>query len=321
VSTGSNLTILYLGHPSDALKSRVREVAPGARIVEAQTAEEAAAAAADAQVVAGTGRLFGGGLVANARSLRWVRAMSAGVEHFCPHLEGVEDVVLTNARGAHPLPIAEHFLGMLFALTHRLPEFLAQQARREWKRLELVEVRGMTLLVLGLGNLGREIAAAARGVGLRVAGYDPYLAFAAAVVDRLYQAGELTQALGDADLVACSVPLTPASRGMLGSAQFSAMRAGAYFFNLSRGGVVDEPALVEALRSGHLAGAGLDVFAAEPLPQDSPLWEMPNVIVTPHVAAASPQTGQRTEDVFVRNLGRFVKGQPLLNVVDVKRGF
>jgi phosphoglycerate dehydrogenase-like enzyme len=289
-------------------------------MVEATSRDEALRAASSAEVVAGSGRLFNRELVAAAPELRWVQAMSAGVEHFCPCLAGSE-IVLTNARGAHPIPIAEHFLALLLALTRRLPEFLTLKARHEWRRLSLTEVRGMTLLILGLGNLGREITAAARGVGLRVVGYDPFIAIPAAAVDHLYPAGQLHAALGSADLVASAVPLTPATRGMLGAPEFAAMRKGAYFFNLSRGGVVDQAALVEGLTSGRLAGAGLDVFAEEPLPADSPLWDLPNVVITPHVAAESQFTRPRVEDVFVQNIERYLKGQPLLNRVDIARGF
>lgn len=314
------LTILFLGTPSDELRAGIRRLAPRAELLVAATVAEALTAAPRAQVVAGTGRLFSGRLVAAAPSLRWVHAISAGVELFCPHLVGRE-IVLTNSRGAHAIPIAEHVLGMLFALTRRLPEFLALKAAHRWRRLDLVELRGQTLLVLGLGSLGREIAAAGRGVGLRVTGYDPYLAFPPAEVDRLYQADELSEALAAADLVVCAVPLTPASRGMFGAPQFAALRRGAFFFSVSRGAVVDQPALVEALRCGHLAGAGLDVFAVEPLPEDSPLWDMPNVIITPHVAASSQFTLRRTEQVFLGNLERYLKGKPLLCRVDPEQGF
>ncbi len=230
-------------------------------------------------------------------------------------------MILTNVRGAHPIPIAEHFLAMLLGLTHRIPEFLAQKARREWKRQTMIEVRGQTLLVLGLGNLGREIVAAATAIGLDVIGYDPYLAVTAATVRKLYLADQLHEALGQARFVVSCIPLTPANHGFIGAAEFAAMREGTYFFNVSRGGVVDENALVQALASGHLAGAGLDVVAVEPLPASSPLWEMPNVIITPHIAAASPETEIRTHDILVENVKRYSAGRPLLNQVDIARGF
>jgi len=313
--------LVYLGEVPDTLAERLRQAAPSATVIAVTTAEEAAQQVADAEVIAGSGRLFGPELVALAPRLHWVQAMSAGAERFCPALAGRPDVTLTNVRGAHPIPIAEHFLAMLLGLAHNIPGYLAQQARREWKRLSLNEVRGQTLLVLGLGNLGREIVAAATAIGLDVIGYDPYLAVPAAVVRHLYRADQLSEALGAADFVVSCIPLTPANRGFIGAAQFNAMRKGTYFFNVSRGGVVDEPALVAALASGHLAGAGLDVFATEPLPPASPLWAMDNVIITPHIAAASRETEIRTHDILVENLRRYAAGQPLLNQVDVSRGF
>lgn len=313
--------LVYLGEVPDVLAQRLSKAAPGARVTAVTSEAEALTAVADAKVIAGSGRLFTAQLVEAAPQLEWVQAMSAGAERFCPPLLDRPEVTLTNVRGAHPIPIAEHFLAMLLGLTHRIPEFLAQQARREWRRLPMTEVRGSTLLVLGLGNLGREIVAAAAAIGLNVIGYDPYMAVPAAVVQHLYRADELSQALAAADFVVSCIPLTPANRAFMGKEQFAAMRKGAYFFNVSRGGVVDEEALIQALTSGHLAGAGLDVVATEPLPADSPLWAMGNVIITPHIAAASPETEIRTHDILVENLRRYVTGQVLLNQVDVRRGF
>jgi phosphoglycerate dehydrogenase-like enzyme len=313
--------LVYLGEVSEGLADRLSQAAPGVTVVATTTTEAAIEHVADAEVIAGSGRLFDAHLVDSSPRLRWVQAMSAGAERFCPALAARPDVILTNVRGAHPIPIAEHFLAMLLGLTHRIPEFLAQQANRKWQRLTLHEVRGKTLLVMGLGNLGREIVAAATAIGLNVVGYDPYLAVPAAVVHRLYRVDQLAEALGTADFVVSCIPLTPANQGFIGKSEFAAMRRGTYFFNVSRGGVVDETALVNALQSGHLAGAGLDVFAKEPLPAESPLWAMGNVIITPHIAAASPETEARTHDILVENLRRYATGQVLLNQVDIKRGF
>lgn len=313
-------TLLYLGLPPAGLAARMQARAPGMRLKAAQDQAAAMELAPEAEVIVGSGRLFSRALVQAATGLRWVQATSAGVEHFCPHLAGTA-VVLTNARGAHPIPIAEHFLAMLLSLTRRLPEFGALKSERRWQRLEMIEVRGMSALVLGLGYLGRELVAASHGIGLRVLGYDPYLAVPAAVVERLYRADELHEGLASADIVVSALPLTPETRNFLGPAEFAAMRDGVYFFSLSRGGVVDETALIEALRGGKLAGAGLDVFQVEPLPVDSPLWDMPNVIITPHVAAVSQNTEARVEAVVLENLERYVRGRPLLNQVEVRRGF
>jgi phosphoglycerate dehydrogenase-like enzyme len=298
----------------------MKAAAPGAIVKAVRDQAAAMEIAPEAEVVVGSGRLFSRALVEAAPRLRWVQSTSAGVEHFCPHLTGT-DVVLTNARGAHPIPIAEHFLAMLLSLAHRIPEFSAFKAQKHWQRLEFTEVRGMTVLVLGLGNLGREIVAAAHGIGLRVLGYDPYLAVPAATVERLYKADELHEALGNAQIVVSALPLTPETRNFMGAAEFGAMPENSYFFSLSRGGVVDEPALVSALQSGRLAGAGLDVFQVEPLPAESPLWGMPNVIITPHVAAATKNTEARVEAILLENLSRYVLGRPLLNEVGVRRGF
>lgn len=306
---------------SPDLAARLQSAVPGIELAAVESPEAATRAVADAEAFAGLGRLFGPELLDAAPNLKWVHAMSAGAERFCPALAGRTGVTLTNSRGAHAVPIAEHFLLMLLGLAHRMPEFLAQQSSRQWVRQEMAEVRGRTVLILGLGNLGREIVAAAQGIGLRVVGYDPYVLITAAAVERLYRYDELQAALGQADIVVSCVPMAPSTAKMMGQAEFAAMRPGSYFINLSRGGVVDEPALVAALQSGHLAGAGLDVFAVEPLPEDSPLWSMPNVIITPHIAANTPVTQQRLEDILVENARRYAEGRPLLNQVDIARGF
>jgi len=313
--------LLYLGELPESLAARLRAAAPGLLLVEATSAAAAMAEAEEAEIIAGSGRYFAREMVDRAARLKWVQALSAGVERFAPALMDRPDVTLTNARGAHAVPIGEHFVAMALSLAHRLPEFQAQKERRLWQRLELHEVRGEPALVLGLGYLGREVAARAAAIGMDVSGYDPYVTGAPAGVRRVWEADQLHAALGAAKHVVSCVPLSPSTKWMLGTAEFAAMPAGSYFYNLSRGGVVDEDALVEALASGHLAGAGLDVFAVEPLPETSPLWEMPNVIITPHIAAATPVTTQRVEDILVDNLRRYAAGRPLVNVVSVERGF
>lgn len=284
---------------------------------------------------AGAGRgthilLTGGGRPADrfleqAPDLRWIQTFSAGVDGICtPALAARPDITLTAARGIHGDQMAEHSLALLLALTRSLPTFLRQQARREWKRHSLPEVRGRTLMVVGYGTIGRAIARLGRAVGLSVIGVrrsgEGRPEDVGAGVE-VISVDAMDRRLGDADYVVVTLPLTDETRGMFGAERLGRMRTGAYLINVGRGQVVDEAALAAAVVNGPLAGAALDVFAEEPLPPDSPLWDLANVIVTPHVAAASPRYFEQVMHIFSANLERFLAGEPLRHVVDVARGY
>lgn len=263
--------------------------------------------------------------LAQAPDLRWIQTSSAGVDGICSSaLRARPEITLTAARGIHGDQMAEHTLALLLALTRSLPTFLRQQARREWKRHALPEMRGRTLLVVGYGTIGRSIARLGRAVGLHVVGVrrrgeahgeDPVEGV------RVVGPDAMDELLAAADYVVLTLPLTAETQGLFDAARLARMRVGAYLVNVGRGPVVDEEALARAVTDGPLGGAALDVFAEEPLPPQSPLWDLPNVIVTPHVAAASPRYFEQVMNVFAQNLERFLSGEPLRHVVDVARGY
>lgn len=263
--------------------------------------------------------------LAQADGLRWIQTSSAGVDGICtPALQARPEIVLTAARGIHGDQMAEHTLALILALTRSLPAFLRQQARREWKRHSLPEVRGRTLMVVGYGTIGRSIARLGLAVGLKVVGVrrrGENRGDEAVAGVRVVGADELDALLPEADYVVLTLPLTAETRGLFDAARLARMRSGAFLLNVGRGQVVDEAALARALADGPLGGAALDVFAEEPLPAESPLWDLPNVIVTPHVAAASPRYFEQVMNVFADNLERFLAGAPLRHVVDVGRGY
>lgn len=259
------------------------------------------------------------GALADAPRLRWVQCMYAGVDRLLPQLAG-RPVLLTSARGLHVHTMADHALLLMLAFARHLPRFLRQQERAAWEPAPARELRGGCLLVVGLGAIGTEIARRAVAFGLRVIGVKRHPAPVEGV-EAVYGPDRLHEALARADWVVLTCPLTPETRGLIGRRELQAMKPGAVLINLARGEVVDEAALVEALSSGHLGGAGLDVFAREPLPPDSPLWRLPHVIVTPHVAGSLPDYVDRTVALFVDNLRRYLDGQPLRNVVDPERGY
>jgi phosphoglycerate dehydrogenase-like enzyme len=203
-----------------------------------------------------------------------------------------------------------------------MPRVLADQRAHRWARFAGYDARGRTLGVVGLGAVGREVARLASAAGMRVVATrrSPDAAPVPGVA-RVYPPGELRRLLAESDDVALTVPGTPETAGLLGEAELRAMRPGAVLVNVARGSVVDEPALIRALRDGHLGGAALDVFATEPLPADSPLWDLPSVLVTPHSMSTSRGENDLVLDVFCDNLRRYLAGQPLHHVYDRARGY
>ncbi len=252
--------------------------------------------------------------------LRWVHTISAGVDHLLfPELRESE-TILTNASGVFNVPIAETVLAYMLAVVKRLPEFLAQQREHRWEKLPLRELRGLTVGIVGLGDIGSEVARLCRAFGMRVLGLRRRPASSDAA-DEVFPPEQLHNLLSQSDFVVVALPLTEETRGIIGREALAAMKPDAWLINIARGALVDEEALVEALREGRIGGACLDVFAEEPLPEDSPLWDMPNVIITPHNSWSSPYIEEREIELFLENLRRYVAGEPLRNVVDKRAGY
>ena len=193
---------------------------------------------------------------------------------------------------------------------------LADQQRKHWERYAGTDLDGRTLVIVGVGNIGSEVARLASAFGMRVIGVNA--GPSRATLAKLYAPEELHLALPEAEALVICAPHTPQTENMIGARELALMPAGALLINIGRGAVVNEPALIEALRSGHLRGAALDVFADEPLPQESPLWEMSNVLVCPHSASTSDRENARITDLFCENLRHFLAGEPLLNVLNVE---
>ncbi|NMI00674.1 D-2-hydroxyacid dehydrogenase [Pseudonocardia sp. K10HN5] len=250
-----------------------------------------------------------------ADAMRWVHTASAGVDRLIfPGLVG-SDVTLTNSRGVFDIPMAEYVLGLVLAFAKDLPRTLAQQARGEWQHRETENVAGRCAVVVGGGPIGRAVAALLAAVGLRV----PLVGRRAA--DGVHGFDELRGLLPDADFVVLAAPLTEATRGLLDAAALRRLKPTARVINVGRGGLVVQPDLVDALREGRIAGAALDVFETEPLPADSPLWTMPNVIVSPHMSGDTVGWRESLVELFADNLDRYRAGTPLRNVVDKTRGY
>jgi len=254
-------------------------------------------------------------------TLKWIHSVSAGVEHALDDQLRSMDVTLTNARGVFDLPIAETVLAYILMIAKRMPEFAAQQRDHTWKKLKLREAADLTIGLVGSGSIGIEIARLCKALKMRVIATRRHPERKAPHVDEVHAAAELDELLAQADIVVLAVPLTPETRGMLSAEEFRQMPTDAWLINIARGAVIDEPALIEALQTGEIAGAALDVFVEEPLPPESPLWEMDNVIVTPHNSWSTPHVQEREAALFLKNLRRYLRGKPLLNVVDKELGY
>ncbi len=256
-----------------------------------------------------------------APNVRWLQASSAGIGQFVKRMgydERMPQTVFTTASGVHARPLAEFCMMAILMHYNRLLHILAEQQAHHWERYAATDLEGRTLAVLGLGRIGREVARMARALGMRTVGTRARGGDDGSV-DRFYAPEDLHAMLGEADVVVVIVPHTPDTEQLIDGAALTAMRPGAFFINIARGMVVDEPALIAALQSGHLGGAALDVFAEEPLPPTSPLWDMPNVLVSPHSASTSDRENERITDLFCANLRRYLDGQPLENVLDTAR--
>jgi phosphoglycerate dehydrogenase-like enzyme len=261
---------------------------------------------------------------AKASKLRWVQSPSAGVEWMwaVPGLAD-SDVAVTNMRGAHAATIAEHTFAMLLSHTRGLRAFEQHQRDHEWGLREIVMsgIKGLTMGIIGFGNIGRAIARRATGFEMQVLAVDPEPVPPGEGVAEVWPLSRLNDLCAAVDVLVISAPITPHSRGMIGADQLSRLKRGSYVLQMSRGGIVDEAALVDALEEGHLAGAGLDVTATEPLPRGDPLWTAPNLIVTPHTSAVSELTTSLVWSLFSENIGRFLRGDELVNLVDKRRGW
>jgi phosphoglycerate dehydrogenase-like enzyme len=265
-------------------------------------------------------------LITAGTSVRWVQTTSAGVED-CVSIPAIRqrNIVLTNAQRLAGPVISEHVIALMLALTRGLDLHIASQREGEWGkgfvRRRPVTISGKTMLIVGLGGIGTDVAQRAHALGMRVLATRNSSRTGPEFVSYVGLADELLKLTAEADVVVNTAPLTPETTGLFDAAYFAAMKRGAYFINVARGGSVVTDALVDALNKGQLAGAGLDVTDPEPLPRAHPLWRARNVIITPHISNDSELGIEVRIDVLKENVRRYIAGDKLLSVVDVKRGY
>lgn len=266
--------------------------------------------------------------LACAQSLKWIHSLMTGVGQLCYPEMVASPVVLTNAATVHAAPVAEHAWALLLAVARRIPSSVCFQAKKEWAQQEIwdepprpFELSGLTLGLIGLGAIGREISRRARAFGMRVIAVKRHPERGREWADEVYSPQELPRLLEQSDVLVLAAPGTPDTRRMLGEREFALLKPSALLVNVSRGSLLDEEALARALREGRLKGAALDVTEQEPLPPDSPLWEAPNLLLTPHLASATERLWSRHLALLTENTRRYLAGEPLLNVVDKTAGY
>ncbi|MEW6296905.1 MAG: D-2-hydroxyacid dehydrogenase [Thermodesulfobacteriota bacterium] len=263
-----------------------------------------------------------------ARQLKWLHLASAGATHVLFPEMIASDIVVTNSRGLYGIPIAEHVLGMMIILARKLHEAYRFQLEGKWARREMFaryptfsELYGQTAGIIGLGDIGLAVAERVKALGMRVIASKRRVGAPPACVDELLGPEGLPRLLRESDFVIIAAPLTPETRGLIGERELRMMKPSAYIMNVGRGAIIQEAVLIRALKEGWIAGAGLDVTEVEPLPAESELFRLPNVFLTPHYSGLRSRYWEHAMGIFTPNLGRFLRGEPLLNVVDKRSGY
>ena len=254
-------------------------------------------------------------------NVRWIQATSAGIGPMLVRTGLIRtSITFTTASGVHGVPLAEFVVMALLWFAKGGPQMVRDQAARRWQRTCARELRGSTVGIVGFGGVGREVARTCHAMGLRVIAARRTMADGRDdAVDALWPMSQLTTLLKEAHALVLACPLTPETERLIGRAELAMMKPGALLINIARGAVVDESALIDALQSGHLGGAALDVAAKEPLPQDNPLWGLPNVLISPHSASTVTLENARLTELFCENLRRYLRGEPLRNTFDRSR--
>lgn len=310
--------IVVTGRQDEKNRRSIAEAAGEVPVRFVATVQEAGELLADAVAVAGT---VSAEHLAQAPALQWVHSWAAGANHdLTPEMKASE-VVLTSSVGNGAIPLAEHSMLLMMMLNRDVPRWMASQKAQVWERFTHGELNGKTLGIYGVGHAGSDLAVKARAFHMRVLGCRRNYQSQVPGIDKMYSPDRLTEFVAQCDFVVVTAPFTPDTAGVFSADVFRAMKPTAFWICISRGGIADDDALLQALQEGWIAGAGIDAHGIEPLPGDSPFWTAPNTIVTPHNGATTQDTAQRGVDIFVDNLRRFVAGRPLHNIVDKVHGY
>ena len=263
-----------------------------------------------------------------ARKLKWIHSTATAVHALISDELRASNIVVTNARDVHGPVVAEHAMALIFALAKRLPQAARYQQQKHWAQQHIWnatprphELKGATITIVGLGGIGRPLAKMAGSLGMRVIGVREHPERGCEGAEKIYSYDRLDEALAQAEFVVLALPVTPNTQHLMNAARLARLKPEGYLVNVGRGVLIDEAALIDALRKKSFAGAALDVTTEEPLPQDSPLWTMENVFITPHIASLTEQMWERHYDTFTQNLRRFLSDEPLLWMVDKEKAY
>ncbi|HHZ91620.1 TPA: D-2-hydroxyacid dehydrogenase [Candidatus Poribacteria bacterium] len=314
------MKIVVYGHLAEDLQQMIREAMDGNTAIFPESEEALRKEGADAEIFYGFchERIF-----QFLPSLKWIQSSSAGMDgHLYPALRD-SGVLLTNAAGLYGSHVADQGFALLLSLTRGIHHFVRNQDQKIWggSKSSMIEIGGFTIGIVGMGGIGQYMANRAKGFDMYVISVDAYRKDKPDVVDELMPIEQLPDLMHRSDVVMIACPLTDETRSLINAENLSQMKPTAYLINVARGPIVDELALIDVLQRGKIAGAGLDVTEIEPLSQESPLWELDNVIITPHAAGGSQHRPRRTVEFFCQNLRRYFNKEPLQNLVDKRLGF
>jgi phosphoglycerate dehydrogenase-like enzyme len=301
----------------------IKEVAPDWEIASGKDTDELQEDLKGAEVILHWKKAIEQTVLEQNNQLKWIQTWSAGVNNLPLEQLSERNVSITSANGVHAYPISETIFALMLGLTRKIHTYVRQQQQKQWEHADLkLEIHEKTIGVLGVGAIGLETAKIAKAFGMKVLGVR-HSGKSTDYVDEMYTPDQLSDVLPQCDVVVITLPLTDETTNLFGKEQFEQIKNSSILINIGRGPIVKEDELVEALQSGKIAGAGLDVFATEPLPEDSPLWDMENVIVTPHTAGSTEHYTERVvRDVFIPNLKNYLEGEkPSKNLVDYDKGY
>ncbi|MFC1954683.1 D-2-hydroxyacid dehydrogenase [Chloroflexota bacterium] len=323
--------VVITGEISDEYLQKITDISPRIKLEDVsdlfsaeQNGDDKAKDKLDA-VLSEAEVIFGGRLpqniISRAPKLKWIQVRSAGVERFLDSDMVSSSVTITNAKGVQSIAIGEFVLQlMLMFIKQAVPCFHMKQ-EKQWSQVSPSMLHSRTVGLLGLGSIGQEVARLAKAFNMKVIAVDAKRVVRTRYVDTILPPAQLPKLLCESDFVVSTLPITAETRKMIGEKELRAMKSSAYLINISRGGIIDEQALIRALDEKWIAGAGLDVFASEPLPADNRLWEIPNVILSPHIAGSFEDRTAGAIEIFLENLGRYVNGKKLFNIVNKKKGY
>ncbi|WFR59294.1 D-2-hydroxyacid dehydrogenase [Anaerocolumna sp. AGMB13025] len=301
-------------------KQKILDIAPGAVLIAAQAKETTKELIRQADIIYGWPEVQ---YLKDAENLKWLHLPSAGADGYTNKASYYnKDIILTNSSGVFGLPIAEHVFAMILSYNRNLQEYAYDKKEKIWKGLTKTrDFYGSTIGIIGLGDIGTEIAKRAKAWGAEVLAVKRTITEVPEYVDKLYSLEDIDEVLTQSDYVVLALPNTQKTQGIMNEEKLKKMKPHAFLVNIGRGALIDQEALIKALQENWIGGAGLDVTTPEPLPEDSPLWELPNVILTPHTSGSSPSNITRRFEMFNRNLKLFLENKPLENLVDFTEGY